>query len=166
MPIDIQRQPLGFPNLLSSFGGQAPKELEDRVRASLEMAQYFGAPRQDSVTNAALAENGQLGFTVPANEWWLVRACGFLVVRTATMNALGVGIFTQVGPSSCLVASFNQQWTAGAAFASAGFNPELAWVPGYPFLLPPRCVLFAQLGTLGTDANCNALFQIDVRVLG
>jgi hypothetical protein len=94
VPFKIQRVPRGLQNLLSTSGGNTPVDLEDRVQASLDLLQFYGATQLNSAFDSAvIVEGGSVSMTLnttPASvptPWVLLYALWATVLKTATMTA-------------------------------------------------------------------------------
>lgn len=164
MALSIQRVARGLSDVLSIFGGQTPKELEDRVAPGLELIQFYGLSHLRRVVqgNAALAEGGAVDIVSPGNEWWVVWSIHAELVKTATMTACHLRL--EIGQGS----------VAGTVFAGA-MGPFGATETGtvttgfmlpYPRILPPTSIIRCAMGILGTDATANVAVAAVVGVLG
>lgn len=163
MPFLIQRVPRGLNELLSIFGGQTPKEMEDRVRGSLELMQFYGSMLRRNFSSAATptAQNAILSATITTN-WAVLFSASCQAARTATMTALRMSVFVS-GPggiSSCVVAG-----EASPYAATALGTYRLQWFAPYPVLIPPNTNIFANVDSLGTDATVTIVASCDLGIL-
>ena len=165
MTFKIQRVPLGLQNLLSTSGGETPRDLAKEIVGSIETLQLYGLSQlQTGIgTNAALAEGASVQVVLHASLWTVCYALQGSIVKTGTMTALraSLSLNRRLATSPNVFAEelgpFGATETGGASFG--GYLP-------YPIICPPGS--FAQLfiGILGTDANCNASVLAEFGVLG
>lgn len=167
MPFRIQRVPRGLNELLSIFGGNTPNELEDRVRASLDVLQMYGIQQRQTFTasNAALAEATDVSNT-PSTNWIVLFQASITITKTATMTALNASIGIRyngnVNEEETLAASAN----LGPFGATETGLVTLNYVAPYPRLLPPRTQFVGRMGILGTDATASVFIGANYGVLG
>lgn len=165
MPFKIQRIPRGLLEFLSINGPANPAELEDRVRATLDLTQFYGlTQRQQFVaTNAAVAIGANLSMTLPVDKWCVLFAASISVSTTATLTQVGIGIALTRGPAA---AQQPVSYGFQVVPASAGRATLNCFVPSYPLLLPPGSLVSGVVYLLLGDATCAAQAQCDVGVLG
>lgn len=166
MPFKIQRVPRGLLELLSISGGGNPTELEDRVRASLELMQFYGLQQRQTLlaNNAAAAENTLVSVTPSATNWTLLFAAASTVTVTATMTALHHHVVTQRGGSTeiQIPLATREIVIVGATVTGACHCP---WTPPYPWLLPPGAIVSALATIIGTDATASVSVRAEFGVL-
>lgn len=171
MPFRIQRVPQGLLNLLSIFGGTTPQELEDRVRASIDLTQFYGLQqiRFLQETNAALAEGSAVsvlsaasGTDGLAKQWCVLFHCTGIFQKTATATALrgAMQIARQSGNYTPVASE-----ELGPFGATETGSTDVCFVPPYPMLLVPPWDIRAALRILGTDATAVVTSQALVGVL-
>lgn len=161
MSMQIQRVPRGLANLISSFGGLTPRELEDQVRACIDATQFYGLQTyiRQLGTDPALALGGTINLTVPATEFWLLYDVGCNIVGAAGMTSAHISF--AVGPTGSETAFFS--FVPPPAIA-ATFQDGLT-LP-YPRLLLPGWRLQLRLNNLQGVANASVAFSAGVGVLG
>ena len=137
----IQRFPAGLLPLLSIKESETPKDLEDSVAASLELAPFYLSERMEVITQT-LAGVTTVTFsyiTVPANEyWWLysISAAATAITLGSTVE-LVVGISDQAGVNSYLNSMLAPRVTTNAAETMI-----VSGLPGQPILLKPGMKIF------------------------
>lgn len=163
MPFRIQRVPRGLNDLLSIFGGQTPTEMEDRLRATLDLLQVYSLTQlqKGATNNAAAAANANVNVSLGA-RWSVLFAASCTVVKTATVTALRGAVL--------LNRSGQQQIYASAElgpFGATDTGPAtVVFVPSYPLLCPPNTVVTAIAQIIGTDATANVTCSAEFGVLG
>lgn len=160
MAFVIQRQPRGLADLLGSFGGETPRALAAEAQGVIDMAQFYGRSQVQtlSATDAALAEAGLITITVPSSQHWLLFQTSYVVVKTATMTALRVGL--QVDN----VTAFSEELGPFGATETGTCSNGI--ILPYPYLLLPGARVNFRLQILGTDATANCGLTIVAGVLG
>lgn len=166
MPFKIQRVPRGLNDLLSSFGGVTPAELEDRVQAVVELIQFYGLQQRVSLTGTSGAVGTSLtvpGVTVtPSNTSWsvLFGAHGGVTNVTAATTQLGFGICHQrPGGLPSMFETFNGVPVVASNVLVGAQMP-------FPLLLPPGSTIGALLfSTLGAGTQVLTI-TADVGLLG
>jgi hypothetical protein len=165
MAFRIQRVPRGLNDLLSSFGGATPTELEDRVRGSLELLQLYGTTQlQAASANApAAAEGASIALTL-SNRWTVLFNAQGQVLKTATMTALRIAVSLNRNVQGGSALLFSDE---GGPFGAteSGFVRIGGQLP-YPLLCPPGTALQTTLDILGTDASANISVVAEFGVLG
>jgi hypothetical protein len=155
---DVQRIPGGLLELLSAkTSGFTLDNVSRELVPVLDMLQLFGLGQPIetiNVTDAALAEAGQIFITVPATEWWVLYAAGSHYVRTSTQTGviMSLGIATGTPAVSVPVAAGPKESVAPGVAAGVDCV-AITWMPPYPMMLPPGTQLVFQLDILGTDAT-------------
>jgi len=168
VPFGIQRVPKGLNDVLNIFGGATPRELEDRVRGSLELIQYYGLQqRRVSKTNdPALAEGSTgLGIILSQTQWCVLFVLSVTVIKTATMTALRSGLFINRQSGGAAVddqqVASEEQGPFGATESGAA---GVIYVPPYPMLMPPGASVRGIVQILGTDATANTTLSVEFGV--
>lgn len=167
MPFKIQRVPLGLNNFLTTFGGHTPTELEDRVRAVLELTQFYGLQHKQhlSTNDPALAEGGTVsavaGQTVD-DQWAVLFVASAVFIKTATMTALRGAVQIARRSNNRIEVASEELGPFGATETGAA---DVVFVPPYPLLLVPPWDIRASLKILGTDATANVTIQAEIGVL-
>jgi hypothetical protein len=167
MPQKIQRVPRGLNDLLSISGGTTPVELEDRVRSTLELIQFYGLQQRAvfAGNNPAVAENVGVVVTPSVGAWIVLFGASATIIKTATMTALRASI------SYRLAGDVNQE----PALASEELGPFGATETGavsvvfrapFPLILPPNTVFVARAQIIGTDATANVTVGVEAGILG
>jgi hypothetical protein len=155
----IQRTPRGLSDVLSIFGGQTPKALEESARGIVDLLQFYGLSQRTTQQNVTVAaENAPLVITVPPNQWWLLYGASLQIAKTATMTALR-GVI-QIGSTAYASGEL------GPFGATETGNVHVPFVPASPMVLPPGTSLVARASIIGTDANATCQFDVDVGILG
>lgn len=164
MTLPIQRVPNALGQVLSTFGGQTPRELAEQVRGQLDLLQFYGLTQlqNQQAVNAALAEAGNIDLTVPANQHWLLFAAQAIVLKTATMTALRGSL--QAGPPGQLNILSSEE--GGPFGATETGNVRIGFYAPYPRLLLPGWQIRFNLDILGTDANASCVLAAQIGVLG
>lgn len=167
MALKIQRLPRGLNDLLSIFGGQTPQNLEETVRGSLELLQFYGLQQRQllALNNAALAEGGNVQVT--AAQWFVLFGATVTVVKTATATALRGAIFVNRSGSGAANSNLPVSAQEGGPFGATETGAvHMPWQPSFPWLCPPGTTIQGFLAILGTDATANVTIQAEVGVLG
>lgn len=166
MTLPIQRVPAGLGQLLSTFGGTTPRELEEVAHGSIELLQMYGLSQRQTLVgaNGALAEGGSvLALTGAQTNWSVLFGIEMQVVKTGTMTALAASlrIGRNAGAPSLAV---HAAASLGPFGATETGTVRLAWWAPYPVLLPPGSQVLVGLDILGTDATAavNALAEIGI----
>jgi len=168
VPFKIQRVPQGLNNLLSIFGGQTPVDLEDRIRGTIELLQFYGLQQKRHVsgTNAAVAEGSSVALGPPDNEvqtkWCILFAATGTWQKTATMTALRASV--AIARQSANFQSYAES-ELGPFGATETGAAGVVFIPPYPFLLIPPWSIQTPLKILGTDATANGTLQCEIGVL-
>lgn len=158
MPLKIQRIPRGLADVLSVFGQAQPAELEDRVRSTMDLLQFYANTQRQlrQASNPTMAEGAVVSVTVPAGQYWLLLGADAIVAKTTTMTALAFNV-TVAG----IGASFFEAVTFGATHGGLMHCP---YYPDAPRLLLPGDSVSCGLDVLGTDATAscgiNCLFGV------
>lgn len=166
MPFRIQRVPRGLNDLLSSFGGATPTELEDRTRATLETLQFYGTTQlQAGSANApAAAEAASIALVLAATRWTVLFNAQGQVVKTATMTALRLAVSLNRNVQGGSAILFSEELGPFGA-TETGFARIGGMLP-YPLLCPPGSAVQTTLDILGTDATANISVVAEFGVLG
>lgn len=161
----IQRVPRGLNELLTISGGATPRLLEEHVRSTLDLLQFYGMQQlQTSLgSNAAAAEGAGAGAVLPGNVWFVLYAMTGRVVKTATMTALRLSLNLNRNTQQSLVLMSEQFAPFGAT--ETGTATMGVRLP-YPLLCPPGTTGSCLVDILGTDANCNLTCIAEFGVLG
>lgn len=165
MPFRIQRVPVGLLNLLSIAGGATPTELEDRVRSTLDLLQFYGVQQRQtfSANDPAAAEGTGVNLVLP-NAWGVLFAASVTIIKTATMTAL----------RGAVAIRYNGDVNQEEGLASEELGPFGATETGavsvipllpYPRLLPPNTRILGRASIIGTDATCNLTVGANFGVL-
>jgi hypothetical protein len=162
MTFKIQRVARGLGNLLNTFGGQTPAELEDKVRSCIDTLQFYGLQQYQrrTDTNGTLAEAGLLTITVPANEHWILFDVGATIAMPAAITELQYSI--HIGAAGQTVPIFQERYTVSAANA---FFAGGLMLP-YPRVLLPTWTVILGLNSLVGAANANVSLFASVGILG
>jgi hypothetical protein len=163
VPFRIQRVARGLGDVLSIFGGQAPSELEDRVRATLDLLQFYGLTQRQQFSNSGVtAEGANLSIVLP-NSWCVLFAASVSCATTAALTIAGIGVSIQRGTGNAQqpvsYSLYNITVGAGGALLDT-------FVPPYPLLLPPGSVISGIPHQLIGEGNVTLQVQCDVGVLG
>lgn len=153
MPFRIQRTPRGLNELLSIFGGGTPTELEDRVRGTIELLDFYGLSQLQTTigNNAAAAEGAGTSPALPAKNWFILFGASANVTKTATMTACRADIALNRGTDQGLL-----------LFTSGDLGPFGATETGLcsfggrldrPVLCPPGSIMPCLMRIIGTDAT-------------
>lgn len=166
MPFVIQRVSRGLNELLSLFGGQTPRELEDRVRGTVELLQFYGTQQRRVVTgsNGALAE-ATATTLVLSTSWCILFGCAITAVKTATMTALRLDLAIRYNSDASQEAGLASM-EGGPFGATETGNVSLIFRAPYPMILPPNTALTVRLPIIGTDATAAVVFGADLGILG
>lgn len=167
MAFKIQRVPRSLNDILSSFGGQTPTELEERLRATIDLLQMYGLTQEQvaAANNPAEVENGTVGVVLSARNWTVLFDCGVTFIKTATVTALRGSVGVRLN------GDVNQEY----ALASEALGPFGATETGaativatlpYPRLLPPGSLVIGRPQIIGTDATVNITVGAHFGVLG
>jgi len=167
VPFRIQRPARGLNDLLSIFGGGTPSELEDRVRGTIELVQFYALNQRQVATtsNGALVEGNALVLVPSASQWVVLFDLTCTIVKTATMTALRGATFIR----------YNNDQNQEAAIASEELGPFGATETGavtvtgglyYPRLLPPGSAVGCRCQIIGTDANASVILGANFGVVG
>jgi hypothetical protein len=164
MPDLIQRVPQGLLNVLSLQGGRTPVALLDELRGTIETLQMYGLMQRtiETATNAALAEGGSVIITT-GNVWRVLFCATVHVTKTATMTALRSAVTIGRGNVPSIVHYSEELGPFGATETGAA---NIAFVPPYPWLLPPNSLVNALLQILGTDATAVVSISAEFGILG
>jgi len=162
VPFKIQRVPTGLSQVLTIFGGQTPQELEDRVRATIDVLQAYGLTQRQQLVaaNAAVAEGANLSIVLPAS-WCILFAASISIAAAVGLVGAGFGMAVSRGGGAQQPVSFDK-----VDLAVAGGAIVNAFVPSYPLLLPPNSVISGVPYWLNGAATADAQVQCDVGVLG
>ena len=171
MPFRIQRVPRGLNDLLSIFGGGTPSELEDRVRATVELTQFYGLQQrqQVAVNDPALAQGatitlggGGAAIAQFTTKWCILFAASASMVRTGTMTAARLSVILVRGGSTGITLAHDE----GSPYAATALGTfAVPFVAPYPLLLPPPWNVGAFLASLGTDATASVTINAEIGVL-
>jgi len=170
VPFRIQRVPLGLLNLLNTWGGGTPAELEDRVRGTLDLTQLYALQQRRVLftNNAALAEGGNVDVLTneppgTGNQWAVLFGATFTAVKTATATALRGSIeLRRSGGANSIKLASEELGPFGAT--ETGPCNVVFWAP-YPIILVPPWTVFGTLSILGTDANANCTIVAEIGFL-
>lgn len=154
MPFGIQRVPRGLADLLNIFGGATPRELEDRIRGSLDMLQMYGTTQLQSAaaTNAAAAENAAVAVILSSTRWTVLFAAHGTVVKTATVTALRADVTLNRGTQFSPLLFADELGPFGATETG---NASFGGMLPYPLLCPPGSLVQCTARIIGTDATAN-----------
>lgn len=165
-PFKIQRVPRGLNDLLSTYGGETPIQLEDRIFGMVELLQMYGLNQLQTNTanNAATAENSGPSFVLSATRWTVLFSAHGTIVKTATMTALRASVLlNRVTRDSAIVWASDSLGPFGATeTGNCDFGGRLP----YPLLCPPGSSVATLLQILGTDATANVSVFAEYGVLG
>lgn len=164
MPFTIQRVPNGLANVLNLAGGETPRELEDRVRPSLDLLQFYGLTQLQSAfqTTVGVVEGAGITQVLHPSAWTVLYQVAAEVLKTATATALAI----QCG--------YNRRTTFNTVTAKGALGPFGATETGivgvggmlpYPLLCPPGSTVFMNLLILGTDASATCSVTAEFGVL-
>jgi hypothetical protein len=165
MPFRIQRVPQGLNDLLSIFGGQTPIELEDRVRGSLELIQYYGLQQQQEigVANGALAEGGTISATSNdtsvRSRFAVLFAASASLAKTATMTAARMRIIVARCGANGVTRAEKELGPFGATETG---STVVTYEPPYPLILRPPWDVSCFLAILGTDATASCSIRCEI----
>lgn len=164
MPLPIQRVPRGLSDVLSIFGGEGPRALNDQISGVLELLQFYALQQRTvlSAQNGALAEGGVVTVQMPA-QWCLVTAVSAVVVKTGTMTACRLSVAVNRGvPNGPPLKSESM----GPFGATETGTVDCVYIPVLPLVCPPNSQAVAGLNILGTDATANVFCVVEFGVLG
>lgn len=164
MPFRIQRVPRGLNELLSIFGGETPRELEDRIRGTIDLLQSYGLTQLQTATtaNGAAAEGAAVIATPSSSRWTVVFAAHASFTKTATVTALRGEVFLNRAQQSSLLLASEALGPFGAT--ETGTVSVGGPLP-YPMLCPPNSFFFAQASIIGTDASCAVSCTVEFGVI-
>jgi len=168
VPFRIQRVPQGLLNLLSLSGGETPIELEDRVRSTLDLLQYYGLQqiRNVGTNNAAAAEGTQVQILpaggLPVDTWFVLFSLTASIIKTATMTALRGGVF--IGRAGANIQNLRSD-ELGPFGATETGAVGVCWTAPFPYICPPNTRLIAMAQIIGTDAAANVTCGAEVGIL-
>lgn len=161
--------------VLSIYGGHAPNELEERVRATIDLLQFYGLQQRRVVlaTNAALASGGSIDLrstvaNVPATETWALLfggSAGVLKVAATTDVALNLQM-TRGGLSNSITLATGSSAQLGNYGAAALGSATVNFWADTPVLLAPPWNMHAQLVNLAGVANASVSVIAEIGVLG
>lgn len=169
MPFKIQRVPRGLQNLLTISTGEGPIELEDRVRPTVDLLQFYALQQRQILfqSNGAVAELGEVSALTAANSrfqngWAVLFGASFVPIKTATMTALRVTL--QMHRSGSANSAALAAGELGPFGATETGPASLVFFAPYPVLLVPPWDVFGRVEILGTDAtvSCTAIAEIGV----
>lgn len=164
-PFTIQRIPRGLLNVLGNYGGQTPPELAQQTVGVMDILQMYGLTQLQTgfLSNAALAEGGNVIITPSVSSWTILFSCSNFLVKTATMTAartsIAINRVTQFG-----VAYHATEW--GPFGATETGTASDGFILPYPLLCPPGTTVTGNLAILGTDATANYGVFAEFGVLG
>lgn len=166
MPFKISRVPRGLVDLLSAFGGVTPPELEDRIRAVVELVQFYGMQHLtvQSANNAAAAKGVGVVITPSTTNWAVLFMATTSIVKTATVTALSGQVF--IRRSSGLFNMCVAERALGPFGAAETGVAAVPFIPPYPMLLPPGSTITGVANILGTDATANVIVGAEFGLLG
>ena len=161
MPFKVDRPPQGIFQWLKLFGGRGPNELEDRVRATVDVRDNYsaallvgssGTPTVGAL--AGLTDTTALGITTRVRAVW-----GQLAVGAAAVTAGGVievGIVMNITGTAVTVPLGTFNYGVALAGAVIGFGVPV------DIVLPP-CTGYARLnGTAaGADHTASSGFLLE-----
>lgn len=167
MPFRIQRVARGLGDLLSTFGGQTPTELEDRIRGTLDLTQLYGQQQRSVVAlgNAALPEGTTISVLPSEKNWIVLFAMSLTVIKTATVTALSGTVGIRLNSDVFQEMSLRDE-ALGPFGATETGTRSVVHVCPYPMLLPPNTLLVGRLPIIGTDATANVVLSGLVGILG
>lgn len=167
MPQKIQRNARGLEALLSLQGSQLPIELEDRIRGTVELTQFYGSMQRRvfSANNAALAEGSAVAVTPSIANWIVLFAIGVTVIKTATVTALRASAEIAINNDSNQVIGLVSDELGPFGATETGAASATLVLP-YPMILPPNTALQGRPNIIGTDANANVSVFGLVGILG
>lgn len=161
MPFKIQRVPRGLNDILAIFGGGTPTELEDRVRPTLDLMQYYGCTQLQTRSSTDPAGT-QVGVTLSATNWTVLFGCDGAVTIAAAMTALGMSLIYKRNVQNFITLAEKEYlgtFTAGGTSVIARREP-------YPMICPPNTQVFFGLHRLTGVANANITVTAEFGVLG
>jgi hypothetical protein len=149
---------------LQIFGGLSPIELEDRVRGSIELLQFYGLSQIQTatLTNGAAAEAVPVSVTLSADRWTILYCAQGRIAKTATMTALrgDVVLNRRTLNSPTLFAEELGPFgaTDNGVVTFGGMLP-------YPVICPPGTTVSALATVIGTDATANVAVVAEFGVM-
>jgi len=164
MPFKIQRVPRGLLDFLSISGGGNPVDLEDRVRAVIELTQFYGLQQMQTglASNAAAAEGTLVPLVLSAQQWTVLFAACATVTHTGTMTALAFNVnLTRTGALAMPLAQYSDLATVATATGAV----QAPWFAPYPLLCPPGSAVGATATIIGTDATASVTVRAEFGVL-
>lgn len=167
MPFGIQRVARGVMELLSLQGGEGPKSLEDQVKATLDLLQFYGLQQLQTITanNAALAEGGFVSVIPSSRNWTVLFTAVSSVNITATMTALDHVIVLQRNGPAATTSPIAHRARTNFGATVTGFD-HLPVIFPYPMLLPPNTQISASPSIIGTDATADVTIRCEIGSLG
>lgn len=166
MPFKIQRVPRGLNDLLSIFGGATPQELEERVRGTIDLLQFYGLTQLQTTigTNAAAAEGAGTSPALPPRNWFLLFGVSANVVKTATVTALRADIaLNRACDQALLLFTSGDLGPFGATeTGTCSFGGRL----DTPLLCPPGTTIACLMRIIGTDATAQITGFAEFAIVG
>lgn len=164
----IQRVPRGLSDLLSIFGGRQPQGLEESVRPTLDLLQFYGlTQRQTLFTGGTVTEGNSVSLTMSAQNWTVLFGVHASFTKTATLTALNGAVFldrSSGGSSAVNLCLFSEDFTAFGATVTGVVN--VGGLLPYAMACPPGSRVLAVPQIIGTDANNAIGLTAEFGVLG
>jgi len=166
VPFQIQRLPRGLGDMLSSFGGVTPAELEDRIRGVVDLVQFYGNQQRVALSAANAGFGTSLtvaaaAVTPSARSWSILfAAMGTITPVNAGTTHIGIGIgLLRPGFDTIML-------EARDLVPVVGSNLVVAYSSPFPLLLPPGSSVGLMLySTLGAGTQTGGI-TVDFGVLG
>lgn len=161
---DIQRVAGPLLRVLGIYG-LGPQAIEDKVRGTLDLSQFYAmaTPRSFALNDIALVPGGGLVTVVPPTETWMVRGASISAVMPAGLTEFWGQIYVTSQGGTIYVASGSGPAAAGA---SVGAAAVCHWLPTFPWILNPGDSIGMDLAVLTGVANANVALRIFVGVFG
>jgi hypothetical protein len=144
LPFPIQRTPRGLLELLSVFGGDAPRLLDEEVSGIVDLRDFYGADRMiNTQTVGAAGAYPRTVSTTPVGTTIRVHNFGAQLnnVAAGAANAYYIGLVRLQDPNQIQVPVFSAVYQAPAAGYAAGTLLDFGGQLPYPRVIPPGWVL-------------------------
>jgi hypothetical protein len=161
----VQRVPRGLGQVLSTFGGVTPGKIEDSIRGSLDLLQFYGLTQLQSAfaNNAAAAEGIAVPVVLSASSWTILFGCTGNIGKTGTMTALRANLTMNRGTAFDALLFAEELGPFGATeTGNAAFGGRLP----FPVLLPPGATVACAASIIGTDATASVSVFAEFGTLG
>lgn len=152
MPERIQRVAEGLLQALRVVGtGQTPFILPDELQPTFDATDYYlGRLESEQVSAAGFAAVGSTqDLTVPAGQYWAVRAIGTNAVASAANGRIRVSIGLTPVSGQPVVPVFN----FGATFVAAAANDQANVGGPISVVLPPGGIIRTTMGEAATTGT-------------